>query len=64
VVLQPLFGAASLLDHQIKAYKHCYVLFSASGWGNPYVIDVTFLTLQGQGVVAASLRGVAAGSLK
>lgn len=65
VVLQPLFGAAILLDHQIKAYANItYVLFPAPGWGNPYVIDVTFLTLQGQGVVAASLRGVAAGPLK
>ena len=64
VVLQPLFGAASLLDHQIKAYANiAYVLFPAPGWGNPYVIDVTFLTLQGQGV-AASLRGVASGPLK
>lgn len=63
--MSPLFGAAILLDHQIKAYANItYVLFPAPGWGNPYVIDVTFLTLQGQGVVAASLRGVAAGPLK
>lgn len=33
--------------------KYCWVL-PAPGWGNPYVMSITFLTLRGQGVVATS----------
>lgn len=41
VVLQPLFVAASLLDHQIKLMQ----TLICSGWGNPYVIDHNILDL-------------------